>query len=98
VGDEASLVVHALEAGVGEPGVDEREDAVEVLANGSGEADEGSEARAVSPRDPGFSRSARIVGARVGEDVEEGLLQEIGPVERIVGPSDDVELDLLAGP
>jgi hypothetical protein len=42
VGEEASLVVHALEACVGEPGVDEGEDAVEVFANGSGEADKGA--------------------------------------------------------
>ena len=97
VRDEADLVVHTFEAGVGETGRDEGEDARQMPAYGAGEADEGWEARALSPGEPGQEGSSCVERAAVGEDVEEGLLQEIGPVEWDVARSDGLQLRLFAG-
>ena len=97
VGEESDLVVHALEACVGETRVDEGEDAVEVASDGTTELDEGWQPRALSPGEPCHEGAAGVEAAPVGEDVEKGLLEEVGSVERVVGPAHEVELGSLAG-
>ena len=98
VGNEAGFVVHAFEARVRESGVDKREDALEVPAHGTSETDEGCEAGALSPCKPGAEGSASVVAAGVGEEIEEGLLQQVGPIERVIGSTYELELETLAGP
>ena len=52
MGQQSDLVVHALEAGVGEFGFDELEDAVGLLPDGSRESHERVQARAAGPGSP----------------------------------------------
>lgn len=74
VAEEADLVVHAFEPGVGEPGADHLEDAIEVLAYGAGEGDEGAQSGAAGPGDPRLELGPGLLGAGTGEQVEEALL------------------------
>ncbi len=95
MGQQADLVVHALEAGVGQPRVDGGKDAVEVLADGAGETNEGFQTGPLCPGDSGFHGTPGAPWALVVEDVEEGLLQQVGAVHGVVASSHEVELGLL---
>ena len=79
--NQADVAVEALEAAVGEPEPDGGEDAVAVLAQGAGEAEERLEPRAAGPGQPGVQLRGRQ--ARVVDVVEQPELfaQQEGAVE-----------------
>ena len=62
VADEADAAVEALEAPVGEPEVDGGQDAGAVAADGAREPDEGGQARAGGPGQPGVEVCGREGG------------------------------------
>ena len=85
VADQADLGVEAFEAAVGEAEPDGGEDAVAVLAQCAGEADEGSESRAGCPAQPGVEVGGRQ--RRVGQVIErpQFFSEQEGAVEAAVG-------------
>lgn len=79
-GDQPDDVVEAFGAAVVDAEFQRGQDAVAVLANRSGDGDEGVDARAGGFADPAVDQLGRVIRVEVaGEDRAEGLLEVVGP-------------------
>ncbi len=82
--DGADLAVQALARSVREPGGDVAEDAIDVLADRPGDLAERFEPGVQGPADPVEELLPGDSGLPAAEDVGEGLLEQVGAVQRAV--------------
>jgi len=94
-GDGSSLAVEALDAAVVDARTDVLEDAVAVGCDGLGELDERFEPGASSPGEPLVELGRGDVDLAAVEDGDEGLLEQIGSKEGLVGSLEGLELVAL---
>src|SRR5881409_3448958 len=82
--DDLDLVVHALEGAVGDAQLGPAQDAVEMFPDQTSEAPERIEAAVAGPPEPLLEIRSRPAGAFVVPEPLEGLLQVVGPDDRLV--------------
>ena len=94
-GDDTSLTVEALGAGIGDAGVDIGEHAIQVLADGARDPDERGELGARRPREPAHELVAGNVVLPAAEDRDERILEQVGAIEWLVRGLDVGDLAAL---
>ena len=94
-GDESDARVHRLDECLRESMLEHRLDLCLAPADRAGQGDEGLEAGAAGPGEPALEELHASMWGQL-QDLPELLLEQVGAVERGIGPCDGAELGSLS--